>query len=153
MPVLKRLEIDEVFCEVMFAKSSGGQYLIPGGWYPLLGLPGALNVEEQTVLFCKLQAAIEGEVQKRCLNGVVEKMRIHQSARVNGPDTMLVFASDLLHEFAVCQVPKLSDVEALAGILSPLRGPGLRLNTPLQDSRIFQTGTSRGNGGHGHDQR
>ena len=46
---------------------------------------------------------------------------------------MLVLASDLLHEFEVCQVPILSDVAQLAGALT---APG-----------------GRHNGGDHHDQR
>ncbi len=120
MTALKRLEIHEVFADYLFAQNSDGRYRVPDGWYPVLGLPGSLNVEEQAVLFCKLQGPIEAEARKSCLNGVIEKIRIHRSARVNGPDTMLVLASDLWHEFEVCQVPILLDVEKLAGVLSPL---------------------------------
>ena len=121
MAALQRLEIDEVFADYLFAQGSGGQYRVSDGWYPVLGLPGSLNVEQQAVLFCKLQGPIEAEARKSCLNGVIEKIRIHRSSRVKGPDTMLVLACDLLHEFEVCQVPILSDVGQLAGVLSPLR--------------------------------
>ncbi len=153
MAALKRQEIHEVFTDYLFAQSTSGQYRVPEGWYPVLGLPGSLDVKDHAVLFCKLQGPIEAEAQKSCLNGVIEKIRIHRSARVNGPDTMLLLASDLMHEFEVCQVPILSDVEQLAGILSPRGDSGPRLNTSLQDPLILQTGTNRNNGEDSHDQR
>ena len=108
---MKRLETKEVFDEHIFAQASEGRYLAPEGWYPLLGLPGMIAIDRGAVLFCKLQNPIEAEMQKFCLNGVIEKIRIHRSAKVNGPDTMLVLASDLFHEFEVCQVPMMSDAE------------------------------------------
>ena len=126
MDASRRLKLTEVFSDIMFAKKSGGRYLVPSGWYPLLGLPGAIDIKEGAVLFCKLQKPVESEVQKFCLNSVVEKIRIHRSARVNGPDTMRVLASDLLHELDVCQVPIIADVEQLiatirdgGGVISP----------------------------------
>lgn len=108
---MKRLEKEEVFDDYMFAQSEGGRYLAPDGWYPLLGLPGAMDIHRGAVLFCKLQTPVEVEVQKSCLNGVIENIRIHRSAKVNAPDTMLVLASDLLREFEVCQIPMMSDTE------------------------------------------
>lgn len=108
---MKRLAIKEVFHDYMFAQSDGGRYLAPDGWYPLLGLPGAMDIHRGAVLFCKLQSPVEAEMQKSCLNGVIENIRIHRSAKVNAPDTMLVLASDLLREFEVCQIPMMSDIE------------------------------------------
>ena len=108
-----RLEVADVFGGCMFSKNNGGSYTVPSGWYPLLGLPGALDIKEGAVLFCRLQTSIATEIQKFCLNGVIDKIRVHRSARVNGPDTMLVFASDLIHEFEVCSIPKVADVEEL----------------------------------------
>ena len=134
MSALQRLEINEVFAGCLLVKNSGGQYRAPDGWYPVLGLPGSLDVEAHAVLFCKLQGPVEAGVQKSCLNGVIEKIRIHRSARVKGPDSMLVLASDLLHEFEVCQVPILSDAAQLAGALLPALA-------------------SRDNGRDSHDQR
>jgi len=113
-----RLEVADVFGGCMFAKNVGGNYPVPSGWYPLLGLPGSLDIKEGAVLFCKLQTAVEVGVQKFCLNGGIDKIRVHRSARVNGPDTMRVFASDLIHEFEVCKVPKVADV---ANLLSGIR--------------------------------
>lgn len=108
---MKKLQKKEVFDDYMFAQSNGGRYLAPDGWYPLLGLPGAMDIHRGAVLFCKLQTPVEAEVQKSCLNGVIENIRIHRSAKVNAPDTMLVLASDLLREFEVCQIPMMSDAE------------------------------------------
>ena len=108
---IQRLQLDEVFNGYTFAQARDGHYPAEGGWYPLLGLPGALDVRHNAVLFCRLQKPLESEVQKLCLNGVIEKIRIHRSARVKGPDSMLVLASDLIREFEVCQVPLMSELE------------------------------------------
>jgi Protein of unknown function (DUF3293) len=124
-----RLEVADVFGGCTFAKNVGGNYPAPSGWYPLLGLPGSLDIREGAVLFCKLQTAVEAEVQKFCLNGVIDKIRVHRSARVNGPDTMRVFASDLIHEFEVCIVPKVTDV---ANLLSGIRkGTGYKFGAEI----------------------
>ena len=118
MSASRRLEVADVFGDYMFANNNGGSYTVPNGWYPLLGLPGSLDINEGAVLFCKLQTSIATEIRMFCLNGVIEKIRVHRSARVNGPDTMRVFASDLIHEFEVCSVTKVADVEELiSGIL------------------------------------
>lgn len=109
--MLRRLEMNEVFDKFMFAQPRGGRYFVPEGWHPLLGLPGAIDTSRGAVLICKLQKPLKDEVQNRCLNGVIEKIRIHRSARTKAPDTMLVLASDLLREFEVCQVPMMSDTE------------------------------------------
>ena len=109
---MKKLKMNEVFDKYMFAQSDGGRYLAPEGWHPLLGLPGSLDLHRGAVLFCKLQSSVEAEVQKSCLNGVIANIRIHRSAKVNGPDTMLMLASDLLREFEICQIPMMSDAEA-----------------------------------------
>ncbi len=122
MDASQRLEVADVFSDYMFAKSSNGNYVVPDGWYPLLGLPGSLDIEEGALLFCKLQTSIATEIQKFCQNGVIEKIRVHRSARVNGPDTMRVFASDLIHEFQVCSVPKIADVEELISAIREGRG-------------------------------
>lgn len=108
---MKKLGMNVVFDEYIFAKASEGRYLAPAGYYPLLGLPGMIDIDRGAVLFCKLQKSIEADMQKLCLNGVIDKVRIHRSAKVKGPDTMLVLASDLLREFEVCQVPMMSDAE------------------------------------------
>ena len=108
---MKNLEMNEIFDEYMFVQPRGGRYPAPDGWYPLLGLPGVIDIERNAVLFCKLRMPVETDLQKLCLNGVIEKIRIHRSARVKGPDTMLVLASDLLREFEVCKVPLMSDGE------------------------------------------
>ena len=122
MEASRRLEVADVFGDYMFVKSGNGNYSVPGGWYPLLGLPGSLDIKEGAVLFCKLQTSIATEIQKFCLNGVIEKIRVHRSARVNGPDTMRIFASDLIHEFQVCNVPKVADVEELISGIREGRG-------------------------------
>ena len=108
---MKNLEMNEIFDEYMFVQPRGGRYPAPDGWYPLLGLPGVIDIERRAVLFCKLRMPVETDLQKLCLNGVIGKIRIHRSARVNGPDTMLVLASDLLREFEVCKVPLMHDAE------------------------------------------
>ena len=110
--MLRRLEMNEVFDKFMFAQPRGGRYFVPEGWHPLLGLPGAIDTSRGAVLICKLQKPLKEEVQNLCLNGVIEKIRIHRSARMKAPDTMLLLASDLLREFEVCQVPMMSDIEA-----------------------------------------
>ena len=109
---MKILAMNEVFEDYRFVKPLAGHYAVSDGWYPLLGLPGAIDIRRRAALFCRLRTSVETEVQKFCLNGVIEKIRIHRSARVNGPDTMLVLASDLMREFEVCQVPMMSDTEA-----------------------------------------
>ena len=108
---MKRLTMNEVFDDYMFVQPSGGHYPAPDGWYPLLGVPGSLDVQRNAVLFCSLHQALEREVQRLCLNGVIDRIRIHRSARVKGPDSMLVLASDLLHEFEICQVPLMTEIE------------------------------------------
>jgi hypothetical protein len=108
---IRRLQLNEVFEGYRFAQARDGHYLDTEGWYPLLDLPGSLDIRRNAVLFCRLRKPLESEVRKLCLNGVIEKIRIHRSARVKGPDTMLVLASDLLREFDVCQVPLMSDAE------------------------------------------
>ena len=118
MGAVRRLETGEVFAECMFAKAKGRHYVVPDGWYPLLGLAGSLDIKEDAVLHCTLQEPIEAEIRSLCLNGVIEKLRIHRSARVNGPDTVLVLASDLVHEFEVCQVPIVATAKEFAECLS-----------------------------------
>ena len=108
---IRRLQFDEVFNGCTFLQAGDGHYPAEAGWYPLLGLPGAFDLRKNAVLFCRLQKPLESEVQKLCLNGVIEKIRIHRSARVKGPDSMLVLASDLIREFEVCQVPLMSESE------------------------------------------
>ena len=108
---MKKLAMNEVFEDYRFVKALAGCYPVLDGWYPLLGLPGVIDIERRAVLYCKLRKPVETDVQKLCLNGVIEKIRIHRSARVNGPDTMLVLASDLLREFEVCKVPLMHDAE------------------------------------------
>ncbi len=108
---MKKLGMGEVFDTYMFARASDGRYLAPERWYPLLGLPGVIDTHRGAVLFCQLRKPVEMEVQKLCLNGVIQKIRIHRSARVNAPDTMLMLASDLFREFEVCQIPMMSDIE------------------------------------------
>ena len=118
MKAIKRLEASEVFGDYLFARAEGRNYHVPDGWYPLLGLAGSLDIEQDAVLFCTLQAPIETEARKFCLNGVIEKLRIHRSARVNGPDTVLVLASDLMREFELCQIPIVSTAREFARLLS-----------------------------------
>ena len=109
--VIKKLQLDEAFGAYRFAQSRGGGYHAGDGWYPLLGLPGSLDAQRNAVLFCRLQPALETEVQRLCLNGVIDRIRIHRSARFKGPDSMLVLASDLLREFQICQVPLMTEIE------------------------------------------
>ena len=108
---IRRLRLDEVFSGYRFAQAHGGHFPTGDGWYPLLGVPGSLDVQRNAVLFCRLHQALEREVQRLCLNGVIDRIRIHRSARVKGPDSMLVLASDLLHEFEICQVPLMTEIE------------------------------------------
>ena len=138
MDASQRLEVAEVFGGCMFANNSGGSYTVPSRWYPLLGLPGSLDTKEGAVLFCRLQTSIATEIEKFCLNGVINKIRVHRSARVNGPDTMRVIASDLIHEFEVCSIPKVADVEELIsgiregmGVIPPASG-----RTQIPDEKI-----------------
>ena len=118
MGAIPKLDINEVFGGYLFAQGGDGYYRVPEGWYPVLGLSGSLDIEEHAVLFCTLRGPIEAAAQKACLNGVIAKIRIHRSARVNGPDTMLVLASDLVHEFELCRVPRIADANELARCLS-----------------------------------
>ena len=108
---IRRVQLGEVFSSYKFAQPRGRHYFAEDGWYPLLGLPGSLDVQRNAVLFCRLQPALETEVQRLCLNGVIDRIRIHRSARVKGPDSMLVLASDLLHEFEICRVPLMTEFE------------------------------------------
>lgn len=108
---VRTLKFEEAFAGYRFAQARDGCYPNTEGWYPLLGLPGSLDLNRNAVLFCRLQESLDAEVRRRCLNGVVDKLRIHKSARVNGPDTMRVFASDLINEFEVCRVPVMSEAE------------------------------------------
>ena len=121
---IRRLQLDEAFSSYRFAQSRSGHYPAAEGWYPLLGVPGSLDVQRNAVLFCKLQQAFEADVQRLCLNGVIDKIRIHRSARVKGPDSMLVLASDLLCEIEICQVPLMTEVEMRDFIEAIHAGPG-----------------------------
>ncbi|MCX7140929.1 MAG: hypothetical protein NT123_07505 [Proteobacteria bacterium] len=126
---MKSFEISEVFDDYMFVQPGGGHYPAPDGWYPLLGLPGVIDIQHHAVLFCKLRRPVETQVQRLCLNGVIDKIRIHRSARVNAPDTMLVLASDLLREFEVCKVPLMPDAEVQGFIDEVHSRTGDRVNT------------------------
>ena len=117
---IRRLRLDEVFSGYRFAQAHGGYYHAGDGWYPLLGVPGSLDVQHNAMLFCRLQPALETEVQRRCLNGVIDRIRIHRSARVKGPDSMLVLASDLLREFEICQVPLMTEIE-VANVIAAIQ--------------------------------
>ncbi|CAB4347386.1 unannotated protein [freshwater metagenome] len=108
---VRTLKFDEAFSGYRFAQARDGCYPETEGWYPLLDMPGSLDLNRNAVLFCKLRKPLDEEVRRRCLNGVVDKLRIHKSARMNGPDTMRVFASDLINEFEVCRVPLMSEAE------------------------------------------
>ena len=72
-----------------------------GGLVSITRPAGSIDLSSNAVLFCRLREPFVIELRRDCLNGVVNKLRIHKSARVNGPDTMLVFVSDLINEFAV----------------------------------------------------
>ncbi len=117
---IKKLQLDEAFSGYRFAQAHGGYYHAGDGWYPLLGVPGSLDVQHNAMLFCRLQPALETEVQRRCLNGVIDRIRIHRSARVKGPDSMLVLASDLLREFEICQVPLMTEIE-VANVIAAIQ--------------------------------
>ena len=108
---VRTLKFEEAFAGYRFAQARDGCYPNTEGWYPLLGLPGSFDLNRNAVLFCRLREPFEMDLRRRCLNGVVDKLRIHKSARVNGPDTMRVFASDLINEFEVCRVPLMSEAE------------------------------------------
>ena len=86
--MLKRLEMKDVFDGYLFVRAGGGRYLARNGWYPLLGLPGATDTHRGAILFCQLQKPVEAELKKFCLNGVIEKIRIHRSARVHIPSLL-----------------------------------------------------------------
>lgn len=109
--VFRKLQLNELFNGFTFAHSSGGYYRAEQGWYPLLGLPGSFDIQRSAVLFCRLKKSIEAEIRDCCLNGVIERIRVHRSARVKGPDSMLVLASDLVSEFEICQVPLMTEPE------------------------------------------
>ena len=91
---VRTLKLEEAFAGYRFVQARGGSYPGTQGWYPLLGMPGSLDLSRNAVLFCRLREPFEMDLRRRCLNGVVDKLRIHKSARVNGPDTMRFFASD-----------------------------------------------------------
>ena len=118
MNAAPRLEIGEVFGDGRQVEASGGRYTVPQGWYPVLGLPGSLDIAANTVLFCTLHASIEARARTSCLNGVIAGLRIHRSARVNAPDTMQVYASDLVREFVLCRVPLVADAAEFAACLA-----------------------------------
>ena len=122
---IPRLPFHEVFNGCSFVQAHNGHYPAENGWYPLLGLPGVLDLQHNAVLFCRLHKPLESEAQKLCLNGVIEKVRIHRSARVKGPDSMLVLASDLIREFEVCQVPLMSELEVADFIEAVHAGVGI----------------------------
>lgn len=119
MDTIQKRAVNEVFADYMFVSGSEGQYPAPEGWYPVLGLPGSLDLEQNAVLFCQLQPQFGAALQSECLNGVIAKIRIHRSARVNGPDTMLLLASDLVREFPVCQLPIVASAAQLTASVSP----------------------------------
>jgi hypothetical protein len=108
---IRTLKFEEAFSDYRFVRAREGRYLRMEGWYPLLGLPGSIDLSSNAVLFCRLREPFEIELRRHCLNGVVNKLRIHKSGRVNGPDTMLVFVSDLINEYAAFRVPVMSEAE------------------------------------------
>lgn len=118
MDASPRLEIKEVFVACRHAPASGRRYAVQDDWYPLLGLPGSLDIARDTVLFCTLVDSIEALARSSCLNGVLGALRIHRSARVDAPDTMRVYASDLVHEFELCRVPLVADAAGFAACLA-----------------------------------
>ena len=108
---IRRLQLNEVFKSCKFVHTRRGHYSADEGWYPLLGLPGSLDIKLNAVLFCSLEPRVESEVQKACLNGVIQAIHIHRSARVNGPNGMLMLATDLIRKIEICQIPLMSVVE------------------------------------------
>ena len=130
--LMEKLESNQLFSDCAFVTAQDGAYVTVADWrplwYPLLGLPGSVGTD--SLLFCRLQPDAEKVIQKQCLNGVISKLRIHRSGRVNGPDTMLVLASDLMREFEVCQIPLMSgeDITEFINSIRELSNPSAEGN-------------------------
>ena len=110
---MKTMQIKEVFADYQFIKSTAGRYRAEDGYYPALGIAGSLDIKDGSILHLKLQPDVEKQAQELCLNNAIDKVRIHVSARVVSSGMMLVFVSDLIHEFVLCQVPELRNVDQL----------------------------------------
>ena len=122
---MKKLAINEVFEQHQFIKTISEDiyegyigYDNDPWMIPALGLPGCIDIKNQSLLHLEMCVVALTEAKKHCLNEVINKIRFHISARVNRPDTVLVCVSDLMQEFEFCQIPFVSNVEELIDALS-----------------------------------
>lgn len=110
---MKKLAINKVFRRHEFVTSKFGRYVGEPWMLPAIGLKGCINLADRAVLHLEMTDDAWTEAKKFCLNGVIEKIRFHVSARMNRPDTVLVCLSDLTQEFEFCQIPFVSNAEDL----------------------------------------
>jgi hypothetical protein len=114
---MKKLAINDVFEQHIFIKAKDEfdwiAYDKEPWMIPALGLPGCIDIQNHSLLHLEISEEARFELKKYCLNGVINKVRFHISARVNRPDTVLVCVSDLIQEFEFCQIPFVSNVDDL----------------------------------------
>ena len=114
---MKKLAINDVFEQHQFIKAKDEvdwiEYDKEPWMIPALGLPGCIDIQNHSLLHLEMNTFIRSEAKKHCLNGVINKIRFHISARVNRPDTVLICVSDLTQEFEFCQIPFVSNVKEL----------------------------------------
>jgi hypothetical protein len=114
---MEKLAINEVFEQHQFIKATDKldwiEYDNDPWMIPAIGLPGCIDIKNHSLLHLEMCKDAWLEAKNKCLNGVINKIRFHISARVNRPDTVLVCVSDLMQEFEFCQIPFVSNVEEL----------------------------------------
>lgn len=110
---MKKLAINDVFRRHEFVAARFGRYVGEPWMIPAIGLKGCINLVNRSVLHLEMTDDAWTEAKRFCLNGVIEKIRFHVSARMNRPDTVLVCVSDLTQEFEFCQIPFVSSADEL----------------------------------------
>ena len=110
---MKKMAISKVFGQHAFVEVKFSRYPNDPWMIPALGLPGCIDIKDDSLLHLEMTDEAWDEAKKFCLNGVINKIRFHISARMDRPDTVLVLVSDLLSEYEFCQIPFVSNVEEL----------------------------------------
>lgn len=86
--------LDELFSDFAFFPSHREA---PAGYFPLLGLPGSVDLKGRNFLFAKPRTTICDGVRMRCTNGVIGGFRAVRSAYYMRQGSLPVFAHDLPH--------------------------------------------------------
>ena len=105
------MKLEDIFYNFRHAQAVAGTYIIPYNWYPVLGIPGAIDIVDHTILHCKLVPEMEIKMQEKCFNRAINKIRIHRSHRSTGIHDMVVYVSDIFNEHEIATVPYMSDEE------------------------------------------